>query len=243
MKKNYIDLHTHSVLSKHAYSSLTENIEYALSNGLKLYGISEHQPDDANAGAHEFAFVNAKRVTPNEINGMKILVGAEMNILDNGFETSNHPEKLDYCIASMHGYVYSKVHTFEQNTDNYIKAINTPYITFLGHLDYPIYKCNYEKVIKAVRDADKLIELNNASLVPNTSRIGALDIDKEILKHCAQYKVPVIMNTDAHIKYQIGNVEYAQKLLEEIDFPEELIVNYNKDLIKKFFKVDIDLDY
>lgn len=241
MKKNYIDLHTHSVLSKHAYSSYTENIEYASSIGLKLYGISEHQPDIEDVGAHEFAFVTCKRVSPEVLNGMKILVGVEMNILDDGFDVSCHPDKLDYCIASMHGYVYHKGHTLQQNTDNYIKAIQTPYITFLGHLDYPTYKCDYEKVIKAVKDADKLIELNNASLVPNSSRTGAEDIDREILKYCAQYKVPVIMNTDAHIKYQIGNVDYAIKLMEELNFPEELIVNFNSDLIKKFFKVDIDL--
>ena len=42
MKKSLIDLHTHSVLSRHAYSSLTENIDVAVNDDMLFYGISEH---------------------------------------------------------------------------------------------------------------------------------------------------------------------------------------------------------
>ncbi|MDO4197634.1 MAG: hypothetical protein Q4D13_01430 [Erysipelotrichaceae bacterium] len=67
MKKSFVDLHTHSVLSKHAYSSLTENIEYAADNNLLYYGISEHQADQYGVGAHKYAFGNCKRITPKKM--------------------------------------------------------------------------------------------------------------------------------------------------------------------------------
>ena len=238
MRKNYIDLHTHSVLSKHAYSSPTENIEYASSIGLKVLGISEHQPDIAGVGAHKFAFNGLMRLLPNELNGMKVLVGIELNILDDGFDLSGiKPEKLSYAIASMHGYVYPKeLHTYEDNTRNYIKACETDFVTFIGHLDYPAYPCDYEKVIIAAKKNDKLIELNNASLDPNGSRIGAREIDKTILKYCKEYNVPIIMNSDAHIKYKIGNVDLAMDLLDEVKFPDELVVNHNEELFNHYFK-------
>ena len=237
MKKNLIDLHTHSVLSRHAYSSLTENIEYASSIGLEVYGISEHQPDKDNVGAHKFAFNNCFRLAPKEFNGTKVLVGIELNILDNGFDLFGlKPERLSYSIASMHNYAYSYDHTFEQNTQNYIMACETLYVTILGHIDFPKFPCDYEKVLKAAKENDKIIELNNASLCPNGSRTGCKENDVEILKICKELNIPVLMGSDAHIKYEIGNVDSCIELLEEINFPEELVVNYNPQLFNKYFK-------
>ena len=238
MKKNYIDLHSHSVLSKHAYSSLTENIEYASKIGLKVYGISEHQPDSAGVGAHKYAFRNCLRIAPKEYEGTKVLVGVELNILDNGFDVNGfNPNELSYCIASMHGYAYDDaIHNFYDNTKNYINACETPFVTIIGHMDYPSFPCDYEKVIKAAKENDKIIELNNASLDPNGSRKGAKKLDYEILKYCAEYKVPILMGSDAHIKYEIGNVDRCIDLLQEIDFPEELVINYNDELFNHYFR-------
>ena len=239
MKNNLLDLHTHSVLSRHAYSSLTENIEYASSIGLKYYGISEHQPDSENVGAHKYAFKNCYDICPKEYNGTKILVGIELNILDNGFDlTGIRPEELSYSIASMHGFVYPhEIHTFDDNTKNYINALNTSFVTILGHIDNHNFPFDIDKVVKEAKQTDKLIELNNSSLNPYGSRIGARDIDKVILESCKQYNVPIIMNSDAHIKYAIGNIDNCKNLIEEIKFPEELIVNYNEDLFNYYFKL------
>ena len=238
MKKNYIDLHTHSVLSKHAYSSFTENLEYASSIGLKVYGISEHQPDKKGVGAHEFAFNTLMRIAPKKYNDTNVLVGVELNILDGDFDLNFKVENLSYCIASMHDYAYdSKTHTSFDNTKNYIHACETPYVTFIGHLDYPAYPCDYEKVVMAAKKNDKLIELNNSSLDPNGFRRGARDIDKIIIENCKKYGVPIIMGSDAHIKYDIGNVDRCIDLLNEQDFPDELIVNFNEDLFNKYFKL------
>lgn len=237
MKKNLIDLHSHSVLSTHAFSSLTENIEYAASIGLEVYGISEHQPDEDGVGAHRFAFVNAVKLAPKQMGNTKILCGIELNILDNDFNLYGiNVEKLNYCIASMHTYAYSVDHTKEENTKNYIMACKKPYVTILGHIDNPKYPCDYEEVVKACKESDTIIELNNASLDPNGSRVGAREIDKEILALCVKYNVPIIMNSDAHIKYQIGDTDLCIQLLEEVNFPEELIVNYNKELFNHYFK-------
>lgn len=237
MKKNTIDLHTHSVLSRHAYSSLTENIEYAASIGLEVYGISEHQPDDLNVGAHKYAFKNCYRIAPKQIGNTKVLVGIELNITDNGFNTYEiEIDKLSYSIASIHRYVYDESHTYEENTKNYIMACNTPFVTIIGHLDFTLYPCDYEKVVIAASKNDKIIELNNASVNPNGSRPGAAKNDYEILEYCKKYNVPVLMGSDAHIKYEIGNVDYCISLLDETKFPEELVINYNKDLFNHYFK-------
>ena len=51
----------------------------------------------------------------------------------------------------------------------------------------------------------------------------------EILRLCKKYEVPVILGSDAHIHYDIANYKYLYPLLQEADFPEELIMNTNAE--------------
>ena len=39
--KNLIDIHTHSIASGHAFSTVLENVHYASIKGLKYYGLVE----------------------------------------------------------------------------------------------------------------------------------------------------------------------------------------------------------
>ncbi len=75
-----MDLHTHTIASGHAYSTLTEMIRAAADQGLELYGCSDHGPAmNGTLGADYF--INFK-VIPRELFGVKIVMGAELNILD-----------------------------------------------------------------------------------------------------------------------------------------------------------------
>ena len=59
----------------------------------------------------------------------------------------------------------------------------------------------------------------------------------EMLNICKKYNQPIIMNSDAHIKYYVGKIDSVQKVVEDNGFPEELILNYSEDLIKEYLKV------
>ena len=240
MKNNYLmDLHTHSVLSKHAFSSLTENIEYAQSIGLKYLGVSEHQYDSVGIGSNPLVYNVLQRVIPNEYKGMRVLKGMELNICDRHFEVEKYGDmsNCDYTIASMHGYAYSFEHSEKENTDNYIMACNTPYVTILGHMDARRYMADFDAVVKEAAKNNKLIELNESSIYPKTTRKGARELDYQILKACVKYSCPIILDSDAHIKYDIGQLDSGFELLTEINFPEELVVNLNPELLKKYIKI------
>ncbi len=58
-----VDLHTHTVNSGHAYSTLTENVTAAVAHGLKAIGITDHGPA-LPGGAHDYHFWNL-RVLPD----------------------------------------------------------------------------------------------------------------------------------------------------------------------------------
>lgn len=227
--KDILDLHTHTSASGHAYNSLYEMASAAAQKGLALYGCSDHAPQMPGS-CHEFHFINFK-VIPRELFGVKILMGAELNIMD--YEGSvDLPEeilkKLDYGIASLHPPCI-RPGTARQNTDAYLNVLKNPYIQIIGHPDdgrYPIY---YEELVAAAKEQGKLLEVNNSSLNPLSFRPGAHDNYLSMLKLCRQYEQPVIINSDAHIEADVGNHRFAIQLLKEADFPEELVVNASLD--------------
>ena len=93
---------------------------------------------------------------------------------------------------------------------------------------------DYEAVVKAAKDNHRMIELNNTSLTPGGSRIHAYENDRIILPLCASYKVPVIMNSDAHFTTSVGDHARAEALLKELNFPETLIANYHPEILKEY---------
>lgn len=79
-----------------------------------------------------------------------------------------------------------------------------------------------------------LLEVNNHSLDPNGFRKNAVSNDREMLRLCMERGVPVIMGSDAHVATDIRRHERAAALLQELDFPEELVVNRSADELMKF---------
>lgn len=53
------DLHTHSIVSGQAYTTLLENINYCAEKGIKVLGTSEHAPSMPGA-PHYWYFGNFK---------------------------------------------------------------------------------------------------------------------------------------------------------------------------------------
>ncbi len=74
------DLHTHTVASGHAYSTVKELAEKAAVKGIKLLGITDHglrMPGGPNA----YYFSNLIEL-PDHMEGIEILRGVEANIID-----------------------------------------------------------------------------------------------------------------------------------------------------------------
>ncbi|ERM50021.1 putative hydrolase [Clostridioides difficile F665] len=59
-----------------------------------------------------------------------------------------------------------------------------------------------------------------------------------MLTLCKTYGARVILGTDSHICYSIGEFENAEKVLEAVDFPDELVINYHEDEIIEFFDIN-----
>lgn len=236
--KAIVDMHTHTVASGHAYSTINENVKFAKQHGIKILGMSDHGPN--MLGGPELYFFNNLKVIPKEIDGVRVLKGMEANILDaEGNLDKLDPRALpglDYLIASLHT-ICMKPSTKEDNTNAILNAMDKEKVKIIGHPDDGRYPLDYEPIVKKAKEKNILIEVNNSSLSPNTFRKGARENIKTYLELCKKYGVRIIMGTDAHICYDIGVFKYAEEVIEEANFPKELVINYWEDQIKEFFNI------
>ena len=230
-----LDLHTHTAASGHAYNSLYEMIQAASDKNLVLYGCSDHGPK-MPGGPHPFHFINF-RVIPEQVYGVKVLMGAELNILDVSGKVDLEESTLkllDYSIASLHTPCF-RPGTPDENTQAYLNVMKNPYVQIIGHPDDKRYPIHYPELVKGAKKYKKLLEVNSSSLHPRSVRCaGAREAYVQMLKLCMEEEVPVILGSDAHISSDVGNHSRALELMEEINFPEELVVNTSLEKLLSF---------
>ncbi len=237
--KSIMDLHTHTIASGHGYSTLQENIAEAQRLGLKYLGLSEHGPA-IPGGPHIYFFTNYKCV-PRQYGDLTLFCGAEANIVDDKGNMDIEESilaRMDYVIASMHPPCVTPG-SREYNTRAAIRAMQSPYVKILGHPDDSRYPLDYDELILAARDEGVAIEINNSSPMPMSPRPGARENIITLLDKCMKYQVPVIMGTDSHISYTVGKFDRVLELVKEVDFPAELIMNYDESNIKKLVNVPV----
>ena len=59
---------------------------------------------------------------------------------------------------------------------------------------------------------------------------------------CAKkYRVPITVDSDAHFSTLVGDFPRAQRLLQELDFPEELVVNSSMERLNAYLKEYTDV--
>ena len=240
-KNIQLDVHTHTIASGHAFSTIQEMAMAATEKGLKLLGITEHAP--GIPGTCETIYFRNLHVVPREMYGIKLLLGAEINILDGDGNLDMDDElmsKLDLRIAGIHSLCY-KWGTREENTHGMIKAIGNPYINIISHPGDGTADLDFEPIVLAAKENHTLFEINNSSLKPIRKKLYAKDNNIEILKLCKRYEVPVILGSDAHISFDIANYEYLPPLLNETKFPDSLIINTSVEQFKSYLNLNITL--
>ena len=225
------DLHTHTIASDHAYCTLLEMVSYAKEVGLRLIATTDHAPAIGDA-PHIWHFHNLKAI-PREVLGIHVLRGVEANIIagDGTLDVDEHTLKmLDIGIASYHGGIFQPG-TVVQNTEAYLKILENPYIDFIAHSGSPDFAYDYDVVLKRTRELGKLIEINEHTF---SVRRRNVENCKTIAKKCMEYGVGVVVNTDAHICFDMGHYEGTTSMFAELGFPEELIVNQTVDRLMAY---------
>lgn len=235
INKNYIvgDFHCHTLASKHAYSTLRENIEAAKKKNLKLLGITDHAIGtmDSPPLSH---FENLTSL-PGYAEGLILLRGVEANIMDHKGNL-DMPEailgELDFVISSYHTSCTTPG-TIDEHTYSYLRIAENPYVNLIGHSGSAEFEYDYAKVIPEFGKNKKVVEINAHTFI---CRKKSIQNCKKIAELCAENQVPIMVNSDAHSEFEVGEVSRAFEMLEEIHFPEELIINIDMQRMLEYLK-------
>ena len=226
-----MDLHTHTLVSGHAYNTMREMVQAAADRGLEVLGITEHAPAMPGTCQH-FYFHNLK-IVERTMYGVELFLGAEVNILDHEGHVDlkdREMANLDVVIASLHRPCV-QAGSIEENTRAYLKAMENPYINIIGHPDDGRYPVDYRALVEGAKAHGVVLELNNHSLDPICMRANAWENDREMLKWCMEYEQPIIVDSDAHADTYVGVFENARALLAEMSFPERLVLNRSREAV------------
>lgn len=231
--KFVLDVHTHTIASGHAYSTLMENIAYAKERGLELLGVSDHCPN-MPGGPHEFYFGNLKTI-PSYVDGIRIIKGCEANIISYRGDIDlslKLQERMELIIASLHE-VCINPGSIRENTEALKGAMDNPLVDIIAHSGNPAFPIYEEEVVSYAKEKNVIIELNNGSF---TSRAGSETNCLKIAKLCKKYETRVILGTDSHFCTQIGDFSKVASIVSEAGLSEELIMNTSKEKLLDFLK-------
>lgn len=233
MKPFIADVHTHSILSGHAFGTVRELAAEAAARNLQILGVTEHGPGIPGT-CNPIYFRNIVDA-PRNLYGVEMLFGSETNVLNSGKVDldEKHLKCLDYAIAGIHGLCYDDV-GIARNTDNVVSCMAIPKVKFISHPDANNYPLDYKALVQGAKEYGCALELNNSSLRKPWLRPGCVENYQIMLPLCMEYGVPIIVNTDSHDPSQVGDFTLARAMLEELGFDENLILNNEADKLKAF---------
>lgn len=236
-----VDTHTHTIFSGHAYGTAEENARHAAEAGLQGLAITDHFWYGFNGEERinpTYGAIMDPRAFPKTIHGVRLYAGVEIDIVDNAGNLAFHDVKLDFLrggslcdmavktrdivIASLHNLQGEVDETAKNVAEVYCRVAQNPDVDVIGHPER--VRCDFEldPVLQAAKDTHTLVELNTHSMEFSDE---AVEKSRRLALRCAQLAVPVVVSSDAHSPFSVGQCAPMLALLEEIGFPEELIVN------------------
>lgn len=217
------DLHTHTLASGHAYSTVKEMAEAARDKELELIALTDHGKGMEGAPL-DIYFVNLVTL-PRQIAGVTVLRGIEANIMDMEGSLDVGDKvllRMDWVIASLHSNVL-RPSCPEEHTEAYLSVAENPFVDMIGHPDTPAFAFDMERVIQECAAREKIVELNSH----HAFRLGDAYTRnaRRIVELCRRYGARIAVNSDAHVADDVGETGPALALLQDVGFPEELVLN------------------
>lgn len=233
--KIMVDTHTHTVLSGHAWSTLRENAVAAAKRGLAGMCLTEHA--HKMPGSAPWFVCGAQKMLPRTIEGVRVYRGLEANIMDLSGTVDVDNKQLRSCewvVASMHDICMDEAPSdTAANSRAFMLTLANPAIDMLGHIDDIRTPCDFREVAAEAARLGKIIEINNNSI---NIRKGGPERVRAVAEACAEQGARVSISSDAHFDEMLGDVDKALAILDEIGFPEELVINRSLEAFEAYLE-------
>ena len=231
-----IDLHNHTPLCNHATGTPREYVLKAISEGIDIFGFSDHNPMDFDKkyrmsfeqmAQYEQEILNLKEEFKEQID---IRLAYEVDYLPEYIDSRVLNANVDYLIGSVHfidkwGFDNPEFIGEYKNRDldklwqDYFDAIEamakSGYFNIVGHIDLiKVFNFKPKKEIKIIaKEAIKAIKKSGMAVEINTAGfrkpVKEAYPSREILEMCYENSIPITFGSDAHKIEQIG-FAYAQ---------------------------------
>lgn len=257
MLTNLCDVHTHTLASRHAYSTLEENVRAGSERGMELVGSTDHfgamaahgvRLDGTGADIRDYQSFLDTVTWPREWHGVTLLRGAEADIVDlegrlfghdvqapNKITGDPYPEPLDLETRVLRDtdYAIASVHAKSFTLDA-TRAQNTRmYIKALEHPKVLILghvgRLGIDFEYGPVVEAAR--DLNKLIEINNSTTDlypSSRKRCRQIAELCAELGCKVSLGTDAHVSYNVGLFPSALAMLDAIGFPQELVATTDR---------------
>ena len=239
----YGDYHTHTPYS-HGTGTVMENAMVAKEKGLKELAITDHGFNHMsfNIKRKELKSLRRDIDEAEKATGLKIYLGVEANIISRSGKVDVKPKDFEYLeilvvgyhkavwsdVKSMFNYILKNMLTknpskklIEINTNSYIQALRKYPIDIISHLNHRC-KVDVVEIAKVASEVGCYIELNGKR--KHFSREQVRDMVEKT-------DVMFVLDSDAHSKERVGDVDMWLKLSEEYGIPKERIANLNGGII------------
>ena len=253
MLQNRCDVHTHTLFSRHAYSTVREDVLAARDAGLELLGVTDHFSDMlypcadlTHADVRDYQYFVNSVIWPRVWEGVRVLHGAEADVrtlegrlfgqdvmlerdlvgipLDGTGSLYDHVvASCDYVVASVHYREFARDATVAQGTEMYLGALAQPKVLVLGHTGRAGVPFDVPELVGEAARQHKLVEINSHSLEARRREGRTWKTCRKIAETCAELGCQIVISSDAHICCDVGSVSAALEMLDEIHFPQELV--------------------
>lgn len=239
------DFHTHTIYSKnsHGKGTIRDNVESAISKGLKELWITDHGPSHIMFGIKRDKFKEVRKEIDrlnSEYKGkIKIYFGVESNVMNYFGANDITNEELKYLdgvnLGFHYGIINNDLKSFfyfwiinplsrifkgiqpwirEKNTDALINIIKNRDIKIITHPGDKVQ-------VNIKRLADACVQYNTA-LEINSSHENLSEDDLNKLK---ESRVRFSVGSDAHNPADIGDFNQALKRINRVGISHERIIN------------------
>lgn len=245
------DMHTHTIFSLHAYSTVTENIQSAQKKGLKFLAITDHFYQDGSEINQKNEVLRLKyleRAVNCHFEGIFVFSGAEFNI-GQEFLYWNRLKNLTWRPIGLHSWIIDRKSLtlsklfdfFEQSTKRHNAFVHIE--REIDKIDDGRHGANLDdevknflaSMVKLAKEKDIFLEVNEASL--NRNDEGDRTRLKYWLGLARENGNKIYLGSDAHFAECIGDFEDSINVLNEIDYPKNLILNCNSDQLEGLKKI------
>lgn len=231
------DLHTHTIASGHAYSTLTENARAAAAYGIELIAITDHGPS-VPQGAHPWYFWNLK-AAPSVLDGVRVLKGCEANISPDSENGIDLPDQilrfLDFVAVGFHPLTGFDDKDPARNTEALLRVIENPLVDQITHPgnaeEFPV---DIARIVEAAAKNSVILELNDHSFSATSSRAASARFEVEFARAACAGGAPIAIGSDAHYALHVGRFDAAIAVANDLGITEERLVNLDAASVLSF---------